>query len=146
MTSYHRENDEPFEYKGRTLSLASNYRMLTAQCLLLADYTKPVNYMIETMLLHLRCEHARSKDAEMGIWVLIGMIVRLAMRGGYVLSHINVLRTICILMSNSILSATIETRRITQVSLLSKAKCAVGFGPLFGNPMCSSPFRSVFQA
>ena len=84
MHSYHRANEEPFEYKGRTLALATNYRMLTAQCLLLADYTKPANYMIETMILHMHGEFARSKDAEVGIWVLVDMIVRLAMRGGYV--------------------------------------------------------------
>ena len=146
MLSYYRDNDEPFEYKGRTMSLASNYRMLTAQCLLLADYTKPVNYMIETMLLHLRCEHAKSKDAEVGIWVLIGMIVRLAMRGGYVLAHLKVSFTSRNLPANSISSVIIEIRRITQVSLLSRAKCAVGFGPLFGHRMCSSRFRSVSQA
>ncbi|MCJ1397364.1 hypothetical protein MMC11_000557 [Xylographa trunciseda] len=83
MHSYHRAEDEPFEYKGRTLSLASNYRALTAQCLLLADYTKPVTYILETMVLHLHGEFARSRDAEVGVWVLVGMIVRLAMRMGF---------------------------------------------------------------
>ena len=83
MYSYHRNGDEPYEYQGRTLSLAAEYRALTAQCLLLADFTKPINYMIETMILHLHGEYARSREAEVGVWVLVGMIVRLAMRMGY---------------------------------------------------------------
>ncbi len=83
MHSYHRMGDEPPEYRGKTLSLANNYRALTGQCLLLADFTKPVNHMIETLILHLHSEYARGREAEAGIWVLVGMIVRLAMRMGY---------------------------------------------------------------
>lgn len=83
MNSYHRMGDEPPEYRGKTLSLANSYRALTGQCLLLADFTKPVNHMIETLILHLHSEHARGREAEAGIWVLVGMIVRLAMRMGY---------------------------------------------------------------
>jgi len=83
MHSYFRMDDEPPEYKGKSLALAANYRGLTGQCLLLADFTKPVNNLIETMVLHLHCEYARNRDAEVGVWVLVGMIVRLAMRMGY---------------------------------------------------------------
>lgn len=83
MHSFFRMDDEPPEYKGKSLALAANYRGLTGQCLLLADFTKPVNNMIETMVLHFHCEYARNRDAEVGVWVLVGMIVRLAMRMGY---------------------------------------------------------------
>ncbi|CAF9920172.1 hypothetical protein IMSHALPRED_004836 [Imshaugia aleurites] len=83
MHSYFRMDDEPPEFRGKSLALAANYRGLTGQCLLLADFTKPVNHMIETLVLHLHCEYARSRDAEVGTWVLVGMIVRLAMRMGY---------------------------------------------------------------
>ena len=83
MHSYFRMDDEPPEFRGKSLALAANYRGLTGQCLLLADFTKPVNQMIETMVLHLHCEYARNRDAEVGVWVLVGMIVRLAMRMGY---------------------------------------------------------------
>lgn len=83
MHSFYRMDDEPPEFRGKSLALAANYRGLTGQCLLLADFTKPVNDMIETMVLHLHCEYARNRDAEVGVWVLIGMIVRLAMRMGY---------------------------------------------------------------
>ena len=83
MHSYFRMDDEPPEYRDKSLALAANYRCLTGQCLLLADFTKPVNHMIETLVLHLHCEYARNRDAEVGTWVLVGMIVRLAMRMGY---------------------------------------------------------------
>ncbi|KAK5138882.1 hypothetical protein LTR04_004102 [Oleoguttula sp. CCFEE 6159] len=39
--------------------------------------------MIETLILHLHAEHARSRDAEIGVLILTGVIVRLAMRMGY---------------------------------------------------------------
>lgn len=83
MHSYFRMDDEPPEFRGKALGFASKYRALTGQCLLLADVTKPVTHMVEAMVLHLHCEHARSRDAEVGVWVLVGMIVRLAMRMGY---------------------------------------------------------------
>ena len=83
MHSYFRTGDEPPEFRGKSQALAANYRALTGQCLLNADFTKPINNMIETMVLHLHCEYARSRDAEVGVWVLVGMIVRLAMRMGY---------------------------------------------------------------
>ena len=83
MHSYFRMDDEPPEFRGKSLAMAANFRALTGQCLLLADFTKPVNDTIETMVLHLHCEYARNRDAEVGVWVLVGMIVRLAMRMGY---------------------------------------------------------------
>lgn len=83
MHSYFRMDDEPPEFRGKSLALAASYRALTGQCLLLADFTKPVNHMIETLVLHLHCEYARNRDAEVGTWVLVGIIVRLAMRMGY---------------------------------------------------------------
>ena len=83
MHSYFRMDDEPPEFLHKSLAMAATYRCLTGQCLLLADFTKPVNHMIETLVLHLHCEYARNRDAEVGTWVLVGMIVRLAMRMGY---------------------------------------------------------------
>ena len=83
MHSYSKMDDEPPEYRGKSLNLAAQYRSLTGQCLLLADFTKPVNNMIETLVLHLHGEYARNRDAEVGVWVIVGMIVRLAMRMGY---------------------------------------------------------------
>ncbi|KAL8909983.1 MAG: hypothetical protein Q9171_004716 [Xanthocarpia ochracea] len=83
MHSYYKMGDEPPEYRGKSLILANKYRSITAQCLMRADVTKPVSHTIEALILYLHGEYARNRDAEVGVWVLVGMIVRLAMRMGY---------------------------------------------------------------
>lgn len=83
MQSYSRIGDEPPEWKGRTLDLASEYRKKTVQCLVISDYTKSVENTIETLVLYVHGEYSSRWDAEVGIWVIVGMIVRLAMRMGY---------------------------------------------------------------
>jgi hypothetical protein len=83
MQSYNKIGDEPPEWKGRTLALASEYRLRTVQCLVTSDYTKSVDNTIETLTLYIHGEYSSRWDAEVGIWVVIGMIVRLAMRMGY---------------------------------------------------------------
>ncbi|CAO1606326.1 hypothetical protein XANCAGTX0491_009825 [Xanthoria calcicola] len=83
MHSYYKMGDEPPEYRGKSLILANKYRSITAQCLMRADILKPVSHTIEALVLHLQGEYARNRDAEVGVWVLVGIIVRLAMRMGY---------------------------------------------------------------
>ncbi|PBP23967.1 hypothetical protein BUE80_DR005051 [Diplocarpon rosae] len=84
MQSYHKFGDEPLEWKGRTLELAAEYRLRTVQCLVNSDYTVSSMYTIETMILYVHGEYNSSGlDAEVGIWVIVGIIVRLSMRMGY---------------------------------------------------------------
>jgi hypothetical protein len=54
-----------------------------AQCLILADYTKPHKYLIETLIFHLFGDFSQTKDTDVSVWVLAGMTARLAMRMGY---------------------------------------------------------------
>lgn len=68
---------------GKTLELAGEYRMRTVQCLVTADYTKGAEFTIEVLILYNHGEYASKWDAEVGIWVIFGMTVRLAMRGGF---------------------------------------------------------------
>ncbi len=82
LQSYSRAGDEPPEYHNKSWSMSKEYGDLTAQCLILADITQPITNMLETLLLHLHAEYARSRDAEVGILISIGIIVRLAMRMG----------------------------------------------------------------
>jgi hypothetical protein len=83
MLSYHNDGDEPPEYRGKSLDMARNFRNLMSQCLVLADYTKPYPYMIETLVFHLHADFSQTKDAHVSVWLLAGMIARLAMRMGY---------------------------------------------------------------
>lgn len=73
MVSYSKGNDEPYEYRGRTMSQGAMYRALTQQCLLLCDYSKPVHAVLETMVLHLHGEYSKNGEADVGVWVRISL-------------------------------------------------------------------------
>ncbi|KAK8097149.1 hypothetical protein PG999_013093 [Apiospora kogelbergensis] len=83
MLSYHKVGDEPPEWKGRSLELAAEYRLRTVQCLVVADYTKPVEYTVETMMLYLFGEWSSRWDADLGLWLIAALITRVAFRMGY---------------------------------------------------------------
>jgi Fungal specific transcription factor domain len=83
LQSYAHDGDEPPEFAGKSLDLSNTYRTAMANCLILADYTKPHQHIIETLIFHLHAEYRRNRDSEASVWVLVGMIVRLAMRMGY---------------------------------------------------------------
>jgi hypothetical protein len=83
MLSYHRVGDEPTAWKNRTLEMAVSYRLRTAQCLLVADYTKPVTPVVETMLLYTFGEYGTRWDVDMELWLLISMVTRIAIQMGY---------------------------------------------------------------
>ncbi|KAJ4372036.1 hypothetical protein N0V83_003809 [Neocucurbitaria cava] len=82
LQSYTRAGDEPPEYHNKSWSMSKEYGDLTAQCLIMADITQPITGMLETLILHINAEYARSRDAEVGILISTGIIVRLAMRMG----------------------------------------------------------------
>lgn len=81
--TYHDESDEPPEFRGKSRHMASTYRNSMAQCLVLADYTKPHCFLMEALVLHLHGDYSQVNESEVSVWVLIGVIVRLAMRMGY---------------------------------------------------------------
>ena len=83
MLSYAREGDEPPEFRGKCRDMSNNFRTQMAHCLITADYTKPHNHIIETLIFHLHAEYTTNRDSEASVWVLVGMIARLAMRMGY---------------------------------------------------------------
>lgn len=59
------------------------YRERVVQCLTLADYTKCGPYTLETMIFYLSIEYAQSPDNQTGLWLLLGTVIRLAVRMGY---------------------------------------------------------------
>ncbi|EEQ34777.1 hypothetical protein McanCB56680_000134 [Microsporum canis] len=83
MLSYHREQDEPPEFRGKSLDIAKTYRMAMAQGLVFSDFTKPHRYLLETLAFHLQAEYSQSCESETSVWILVGMVVRLGMRMGY---------------------------------------------------------------
>lgn len=62
---------------------AESLRTNIVQCLLLADYIKGGPGVVETLVFYFFTELFFHRDAEVGVWVLLGTIVQLAMRMGY---------------------------------------------------------------
>ncbi|TGO54176.1 hypothetical protein BCON_0111g00190 [Botryotinia convoluta] len=83
LQSYARNNEIPPEYHDTLATVIDLYRICTAQCLIIADITRPVYLMIETMLCYAFIEYAYERDGDMGTWLLSGNIMRLALQQGY---------------------------------------------------------------
>lgn len=83
MLSYHREGDEPPEFRGKSMDMAGGFRNSVAQTLTLADYTKPHPFLIEALVFHLHGDYSQTREADVSVWVMTGVIARLAMRSGY---------------------------------------------------------------
>jgi hypothetical protein len=72
-----------FQRPPNERTLLQLYREKAVQCLVLGKYAKSTPYTIEALLLYFTTEHFRSEDTQLGTWVLMGIIVRIAMRMGY---------------------------------------------------------------
>jgi hypothetical protein len=83
MLDYIREEDEPVEFKDKCQDLANVYRNSFTDCMIFADYTQPHEFLIEALCYHLYAEYVSTRDAKSTIWVLCGMIIRMAMRMGF---------------------------------------------------------------
>lgn len=58
------------------------YRTLTIHCLIAGDYLRPKRYTIETLALHFALDQNTNVDTNIENWLLIGIIVRIALRMG----------------------------------------------------------------
>lgn len=68
---------------GGPKAAAVLFRQRTAQCLVLGKYASAKAYTVEALLLHLQCQFLASADADTNVWVIMGILVRSAMRMGY---------------------------------------------------------------
>lgn len=59
------------------------FRQKIVQCLVLGNYAKGGAYVLETLMLYIAVELFARKDAEVGVWILLGTMVQLAMHMGY---------------------------------------------------------------
>ena len=83
-TQFYRRSDDALpEPLGQDKFITDNFQRRTVQCLILADYTSLVPFTLEAMLVYLYGEYYQSPDAQPGIFVTMGMVVRLALRMGY---------------------------------------------------------------
>ena len=63
--------------------MVETFRLKIVQCLALGNYTKGGPYVLETLMLYVASELFLSNDAEIGVWILLGTVVQLAMHKGY---------------------------------------------------------------
>jgi hypothetical protein len=63
--------------------MANHYRDRTAQCLVEVNYLKPVRYTVDTLCFYYLLDIFQAKDSEFGAFIILGIIVRVAMRLGY---------------------------------------------------------------
>ncbi|KAJ6014617.1 hypothetical protein N7540_009208 [Penicillium herquei] len=82
-SSSSRSHPRPTSQAGDTESLSLRYKEKAIQCLLLGHYTKGGPYVLETLILYFLIENFHLKDMEIGIWVLVGNIVQIAIHMSY---------------------------------------------------------------
>ncbi|KAH7356780.1 fungal-specific transcription factor domain-containing protein [Rhexocercosporidium sp. MPI-PUGE-AT-0058] len=83
MFSYHSNDDEPPEYEGTSRSLSELYRVRTTQCLMMGDITKCAPFTLETLVYNSMAEWARKTVSETRVWMMVGLVVRVALQMGY---------------------------------------------------------------
>lgn len=77
-----RDFGAPGLYSGESPDRLDIYRSATISCLVAGDYLQQSRYTIETLSLHFALVHNYDMDAPIGNWILLGVIIRIAMRMG----------------------------------------------------------------
>lgn len=77
-----RHNTDALKELGGSLAATRIFQTKTAQCLVLGKYASPKAYGVETLMLHLQSNYMASEDCNVNTWVLMGVLVRLAMKMG----------------------------------------------------------------
>jgi hypothetical protein len=80
--AYSIEN-QPDEQMIARLGSADHYQELSAAALALADYTKPKRHTVEALMAHATCEYLKQDDSHLRLWLLMGVVLRVALRMGY---------------------------------------------------------------
>ncbi|KAF2172348.1 hypothetical protein M409DRAFT_17583 [Zasmidium cellare ATCC 36951] len=76
-----RDSDPTSAAAQAILADVNEYHTLCGSAAVMADFTKPKQYTIECLILY--SAGLRSNDAFVNVWLMIGLIVRLALRMGY---------------------------------------------------------------
>lgn len=76
-----RDSDPKSEQAQNILAEVNKYHTMAASAAVLADFTKPKQYTLECLILY--AAGLRSNNAFVNVWLMIGLVVRLALRMGY---------------------------------------------------------------
>lgn len=78
----HRDTELFTQYSIEDQGALENYRTMTIHCLIAGDYQQPSRYTIETLTLHFGVDQQTNSDTNINNWLLIGVIIRIALRMG----------------------------------------------------------------
>ncbi|KAH7134170.1 fungal-specific transcription factor domain-containing protein [Dactylonectria macrodidyma] len=79
-----RSQEDLPEDLGKPMDVLEVFHRRSTECLILSKYsTTPGPYTMETLLFNAQVEFIRRRDANLGVWVLGGIIIRIALRMGY---------------------------------------------------------------
>jgi hypothetical protein len=73
----------PMSEQSSMWEMCAVFRDRTAQCLVGWNYLRPRRYTVETLVFYYALEKLRGRDTEFGTYILLGIVVRVAMRLGY---------------------------------------------------------------
>ncbi|KEZ42267.1 hypothetical protein SAPIO_CDS6126 [Scedosporium apiospermum] len=74
---------EPSAASPEASSSRPIYLQQVVQCLTFSDYSRGGPHVIETLVHYHMIEHLRRTDTEIDVWLLLGVMLRLALRMGY---------------------------------------------------------------
>lgn len=77
------ERDELSPFPMSAVDTINKFRNLAASALVLGDFSKARPYTLECLMIYTEGEYMLSNDSQVKVWVLLGLIVRLALRMGY---------------------------------------------------------------
>ncbi|RFU27134.1 hypothetical protein B7463_g9207, partial [Scytalidium lignicola] len=80
--SYRDQNDAAVLESISTYKLNDEYKRSIVRCLVSSDYTNPVMYTVDTIVLYVTSEWMTTPDANLETSMVLGLAIRLAMRMG----------------------------------------------------------------
>jgi Fungal specific transcription factor domain len=80
MQYQHLTEDPP---NPETLARIHLFRERTIHCLVMGQFTRGKEYVLEAMVNYVALEMLQCKDADIGLWLLVGTLVQLALGLGY---------------------------------------------------------------
>lgn len=79
-----RSQDTTPDKLGDPIAAIKTFQQRSADCLINSQYaSRPTSYTMEALLLNIHGEFIRHRGAQLGVWVLAGVVIRLALRMGY---------------------------------------------------------------
>ncbi|CRG89062.1 Oleate activated transcription factor 3 [Talaromyces islandicus] len=82
ISAFVQQQDVASPYAAETQEMLKTYRTLTIHCLVAGDYLRPNRYTIQTLALQFAVDQSMNLNTDTGNWILIGVIIRLALRMG----------------------------------------------------------------